>query len=116
MSSLHEDQKILDQKILDQEVLTLEKFDKLKNDYFIVKIAGKGNIEREDVNLNKIDKPLPSSLKKCMTRKIYKQKDFTEESCKKLYSNLSRGLLSYYLKNKKELDNSVPIQIQNISF
>ena len=68
------------------------------------------------INFDKIEKPIASSNKKCMTRKIYKKADFTEESCKKLYSKFSKGLLCNYLKNKIELDQSVPILIQNNSF
>jgi len=65
-------------------------------------------------NIKKLKTPKPSSLKICKTRKIYKQKDFTQESCKRLYKNFSEGLLSNYLKNKKELDELVPILTQDI--
>ena len=81
-----------------------------------MKIFKSFNVLNKVINFDKIKEPIASSNKKCMTRKIYKQADFTEESCKKLYSNFSKGLLCNYLKNKIELDQSVPILIQNNSF
>ena len=41
--------------------------------------------------------------------KVYKKKDFTEESLNLAYSNLSRGIISKYLENKLNIDRLFPI-------
>ena len=37
------------------------------------------------------------------TGKLYYQRDFTTESCKKLYLNFSQGMIENYLKSSKQL-------------
>jgi methionyl-tRNA formyltransferase len=41
--------------------------------------------------------------------KVYKEKDFTEESLHTAYSNLSNGIISKYLENKINIDCLCPI-------
>ena len=41
--------------------------------------------------------------------KVYKKKDFTEESLNLAYSNLSSGIISKYLENKLNIDRLFPI-------
>ena len=43
------------------------------------------------------------------TRKVYKIKDFTEDSLNKLENNFSKGLIKNYLSNKNSLDSKTPI-------
>ena len=44
---------------------------------------------------------------------LYKIKDFTPESLKKLYYNFNNEIISNYLKNKKERDKKVPLTKQD---
>ena len=44
--------------------------------------------------------------------KIYKNKDYSEESVRKLYDNFKKGLIENYLREKPEITKKVPI-IQN---
>lgn len=42
--------------------------------------------------------------------KVYKNKDFNEESVQKLYQNFQDGMIERYLENKELRDNEAPIQ------
>ena len=55
--------------------------------------------------------PLEANLnhKNLDTNKIYKTKDFTENSFKKLNQNLKSDMLENYLINKKQIDERVTI-------
>jgi methionyl-tRNA formyltransferase len=41
--------------------------------------------------------------------RYYKQKDFTEDSLLKVYDNLKKGVIEYYIKRKNKIDNKYPI-------
>lgn len=46
--------------------------------------------------------------------KYYRQSDFTEDSLKVAYQNLSNGLINKYLNNKKKIDLKYPIIINQL--
>ena len=56
----------------------------------------------------KLDKIKPFKVDMGNT-KVYKNKDFTEESLNLAYSNLSKGIISKYLENKLNIDRLYPI-------
>ena len=57
---------------------------------------------------NKLKKIEAISFDKSKER-VYRKKDFTEESLISAYQNLSNGLINKYLKNKEYLDAQYPI-------
>ena len=62
------------------------------------------------LNYTKIEKITLSNIQK--KRLVYKLKDFTPETLKRLNKNFEKCMISEYLKNKTERDKQVPIQKQ----
>ena len=59
--------------------------------------------------LNKIQKINSLPQWRIANEKIYKKKDFSEESLLAMRKNFNNGMLENYLSNKKERDKKVPI-------
>jgi phosphoribosylglycinamide formyltransferase-1 len=59
------------------------------------------------INFDKLQKM--SQLPKPVTEKIYKQKDYTEDSVATLYRNFGNGLVEHYLAEERERCALVPI-------
>ena len=88
------------------EIISTDSFHQLSNRFLIKTFNTYLNLIENFKDLkeiNKFDDKQPSILK------IYKRKDFTNNSLEKLYKNFEDGILKNYLINKLEKDKSVPI-------
>lgn len=63
------------------------------------------------VEFDKIKK-MPQIRIEKKEEKVFKKKDFTEESVRQAYNNLCNGMIENYLEHKEEIDSKYPI-IQN---
>lgn len=92
------------------DIYEFDSFHQLSN-RFLLKTFDKA--EKLIENFNILDfSPIEDSFFSCSTRKVFKNKDFSNDSVRKLQDNFSNLIIENYLSNKNNIDSKVPIYTQ----